>query len=381
MKKTLTSRDIVSWSFVCSLLTLVLPHQAAAQFGPDPGPDPFPDLKMGGAISIISPANRSMFYVPADLPIYAYARDCLGPVAGVHFFAGTNDLGPAQRLPISTPPYAIPSYRFSRDQFSLVWSNPPIGDYALSAVATNLFRGHAATSAPVYISIRAAAPPATNQVGIVSVVATDPVAIAGTNCWSWRGPTNGLPSWTNRPAWGWFTNCGPKDAAFAVRRFGDCSHPLSVAYQTTGTATNGVQYAALPGWVTIPAGQSYALIPVVPIDDGKPDINRTVILTLTPPSLPATYTLGFPRSAAALIHDSYTLKPPTGMLPGGSFHLSADGPDGAWFHVEYSTGLGNWTPLCTNQVVNGAIDFVDPDAAANPARFYRAVPELSPPVR
>jgi hypothetical protein len=89
--------------------------------------------------------------------------------------------------------------------------------------------------------------------------------------------------------------------------------------------------------------------------------------------------LGVPRSAAALIIDSNLPRPITAMLPGGSFHLYADGPDGAWFHLEYSTDLLNWTPLCTNQVFNGAIDFVDPDAPANQHRFYRAVPETDPP--
>jgi len=39
----------------------------------------------------------------------------------------------------------------------------------------------------------------------------------------------------------------------------------------------------------------------------------------------------------------------------------------------------NWTPLCTNQVVNGQVDFVDPDAASLPQRFYRAVPDAGPP--
>ena len=39
----------------------------------------------------------------------------------------------------------------------------------------------------------------------------------------------------------------------------------------------------------------------------------------------------------------------------------------------------NWTPICTNQVVNGSIDFIDPDASTSPARFYRAVPEANPP--
>jgi hypothetical protein len=38
-----------------------------------------------------------------------------------------------------------------------------------------------------------------------------------------------------------------------------------------------------------------------------------------------------------------------------------------------------WTPICTNQVVNGSVDFVDPDTSTTQARFYRAVPESNPP--
>jgi hypothetical protein len=93
------------------------------------------------------------------------------------------------------------------------------------------------------------------------------------------------------------------------------------------------------------------------------------------------YVLGFPRTAAVMIIDSNGPRPSTGMLSGGSFHVNADGPDGAWFHVEYSTDLLGWTPLCTNQVINGAIDFVDPDAPADQIRLYRAVPEANAPVQ
>ena len=55
------------------------------------------------------------------------------------------------------------------------------------------------------------------------------------------------------------------------------------------------------------------------------------------------------------------------------------GPDAAWFHIEASTDLAKWTPVCTNQVVNGTIDFVDPDAQIGLLRFYRAMPEFDPP--
>ena len=47
-------------------------------------------------------------------------------------------------------------------------------------------------------------------------------------------------------------------------------------YDIGGTASNGVDYVALPGFVTIPPGERRALITIVPIDDGPPDVNKTV---------------------------------------------------------------------------------------------------------
>ena len=61
------------------------------------------------------------------------------------------------------------------------------------------------------------------------------------------------------------------------------------------------------------------------------------------------------------------------------FHLSASGPDGAWFRIEYSTNLRDWTAICNNQVIQGSIDFVDPDAQGDQTRLYRAVPVSGPP--
>jgi hypothetical protein len=153
---------------------------------------------------------------------------------------------------------------------------------------------------------------------------------------------------------------------------------LSVAYAIGGTATNGVDYVALPGTVTIPAGQPSAAITVVPLDDGPPDILRTVVLKLIADATGTNYLLGYPQTAGAIILDSQSPRAVTG-LTGAVFNLAAAGPDGAWFHVEYSSDMIHWTPICTNQVVNGCIDFVDPDAATNPARFYRTVPEAGAP--
>jgi hypothetical protein len=132
----------------------------------------------------------------------------------------------------------------------------------------------------------------------------------------------------------------------------------------------------LPGSVTVAAGERSAQITVVPIDDGPPDITSTVILKLKPNT---NYVIGFPPQAAAIILDSNRPILSSSVLPDLSFHMNATGPDGAWFHIESSSDLMNWTPLCTNQVVNGSIDFIDPDAQASQSRFYRAVPEAGPP--
>ncbi len=348
-----------------------------------------PPTNLPPAVRIISPPNGSVFHAPINIPIYAFAGDSDGFVSSVEFFAGSKSLGFGQRVPVAVPLASggivvggpVPPI-YPTNLFFLIWSNAPAGTYALTAVATDN-DGASTTSDPVKIAILPSPPPPTNRPPIVSIVATDPVAIEGTNCWVWRGETNSLPSWATWPTavCRFFTNCGPKTATFTVRRFGDTNDDLTVPYDIGGSASNGVDYVALPGSVTVPAGERRALITIVPIDDGPPDVNKTVILTLLPDMqmnpLPG-YVLGFPRRAAAIIIDHGPC-PATAMLPGGCFHLVTPGPDAAWFCVEYSTDLVNWTPVCTNQVIDGSIDFVDPDAASTQSRFYRAVPLNSPP--
>ena len=338
-------------------------------------------------VRITSPANHATFYAPVDVPIFAYARlpfvgylPTANSVSNVEFFANAIDLGSGVNLSATNRPILL--YKATpllSSLYCFVWTNAPIGSYALTAVAT-ASSGLSRTSAPVNITILATARN-TNPTDIVSIDAIDPVAIAGTNAYVWRGVTNATPTWTNwsGAAFQWFTNWGPKDALFAVKRFGDASSDLTVNYSIGGTTSNGVDYAALPGFVTIPAGSAYALIPIVPIDTGTSNVSKTVVLTLTPSTnTTPDYIVGFPPRAAALIWENW-LRPPSAVLPDGSFHLTATGPDGAWFYIQYSTDLVNWLPVCTNQVFQGSIDFVDPDAPKDSSRFYRAIPVANAP--
>jgi Bacterial Ig domain/Calx-beta domain len=345
-------------------------------------------------IRIISPPNGAVFRAPINLPLLAFFTypHGSGDWAGVGFYDGTNFLGTAYPVATTTPlpvtpgsptpvPVPVSPTALPTNIYELVWTNAPVGNHVVTAEAgggnSNSFVVWRIVSSPVNITILPPLPPPTNRPPIVSIVATDPVAIEGTNSWIWRGETNSPPTWAAWPTavCRCYTNCAPKTATFTVRRLGDTNDDLTVNYDIGGTASNGVDYVALPGFVTIPAGDRHALITVVPIDDGPPDANKTVVLTLmASTNTPPDYWLGFPRRAAAVIIDSNGPRPETGMLPGHWFHLAMPGPDAAWFAIEYSTNLANWTPICTNQVIDGSIDFVDPDAASSQSRFYRAVP-------
>jgi len=334
-------------------------------------------------VRITSPANNAVFRSPLNLPIVASARDpyftpFLGLsnlVTNVEFFAGTEDLGAGHRLTQLRPFIALSL----SNQFELVWTNPAAGSYPLTAVATDR-AGVSSTSPAVNITILPPTPPATNLPDIVSIVATDPIAVAGTNAWFWYGPTHSIPTWTNWPPTNGqsFTNWGPKDALFTVNRHGSPAADLVVDYSISGTASNGTDYATLPGTVTISAGASSAFIMIVPVDNGVAPA-KTVVLTLTPSTnVPPGYLVGFPSRAEALILENW-LRPLPYLVSDGSFNYNGPGPDGAWYRADWSSDLLNWIPLCTNQVFQGSINFLDADALANPLRYYRIVPLDGPP--
>lgn len=107
---------------------------------------------------------------------------------------------------------------------------------------------------------------------------------------------------------------GPADAArFTVTRDDDFGRDLVVNYAMGGAATNGADYAALSGRVTIPKGASSATFSAVPIDDAANEGRETVTATLTPG---ATYALGAPSQMTGLaaISDNDNLPAGTAVI-------------------------------------------------------------------
>lgn len=355
--------------------------------GPPPPPNPL-------SIHIISPPNGSVFFAPVDIPLLAYVgHPTNSGVGSVQFFdGGTNSIGFGQPVPLpepvatNNPSGSTAPFNDTNHLFCLVWTNPPVGPHVLTADAYVSFPNNNVlvklTSPPVDITVFPSPPPPTNRPAVVNIVATDPVAVEGTDTWSWMGETNSPATWAAWPSavCRCFTNFGPKTATFTVHRFGETNDDLKVNYDISGSASNGVDYLALPGYVNVPAGERSAMITIVPIDDGPPDVTSTVILTLdASTNVPPDYVVGFPRRAAAIIIDPPGPCPMATALPDKCFRLSRPGPDGAWFCIESSSDLANWTAICTNQVVNGSVDFIDPDAPGYSGRYYRVVPLANVP--
>jgi hypothetical protein len=185
------------------------------------------------------------------------------------------------------------------------------------------------------------------------------------------------PSLSNSVYW---TNiyCGTNTATFEVRRSGLTNDALTVFYSIGGTANNGVDYVALPGTVTIPAGRRAAQIVIVPVDDKLVEGNETVILSLTvPPTaniLPPQYQIGSPGRAGAVILDNDYVLAPVTRLSDGSVHVYLPATSGSGYRLESSSDLGTWNSCLTTIIDGDGMHYIDPNASVS-FRFYRLVPE------
>jgi len=87
---------------------------------------------------------------------------------------------------------------------------------------------------------------------------------------------------------------------FTFTRTGQTTEPLTVAYSTGGTAQQGIDFVALPGIVTIPAGASSAQVLVEIRSDSSSEGPETVTLSLING---AEYSTRAPVSASGTITD------------------------------------------------------------------------------
>ncbi|HTD67271.1 MAG TPA: hypothetical protein VK846_12145, partial [Candidatus Limnocylindria bacterium] len=279
-------------------------------------------------------------HAPANIHIVAQALDPDGWVTQVEFFANSNSLGViTQNFIVEPPPGQLQT-------FDLRWTSVPVGDYILTAVATDN-HGETACSEPVKIRVVN-----TPSIPTVTIVARDSYAREGQ-------PTN--------------------TATFRIHR--DCctNSALTVWYEISGTASNGADYVSIGNSVTISAGRYSTPVVIVPVDDARPEAIETVILQLQQPPTGSpilTYHIGQPEAAAAIIVDNDRPMPVSQRLLDGLVHLCVPAVDGTCYRIEASTDLANWEVVCRNTVTGNTIHFVEPRSRELARRFYRVVPDV-----
>ncbi len=137
------------------------------------------------------------------------------------------------------------------------------------------------------------------------------------------------------------TEQGLTTGALTVARTGSPDAPLTVRFNVGGTATAGADFADPGASVTIPIGQSSALVTVTPLADTLAEGSETVVFTL---AADAAYTVGTAASATVSIADQ-----PADDWRRQKFGANAGNPaiagdaadpdgDGASNLLEYTTG-------------------------------------------
>ena len=300
------------------------PGNAAVTIADNDRPDNSPPK-----VAIVKPETGDQFRARADIPIVVQAVDEDGWVGRVEFFANGRSIGVQEIYFIIAPPPG------QLQRFSMVWSNVPPGDYALTALATD-DHGVSTESRPVKIEVIEAP-----VIPVVNIVATDAFAREGNP---------------------------PNTAAFRIRRSGETNAPLTVHFAILGTAENGVDYTRIESSVTIPAGRRTTRVLITPLDDRRVERIETVILRL---QHAAVYNVGRWSCAGVIIVDNDYPRPGPICLPDRTFHCRIDGVNGQCYRLEFSDNLKDWESLDPNIVVDDAIHHLDCDAPDRKARFFR----------
>ena len=113
---------------------------------------------------------------------------------------------------------------------------------------------------------------------------------------------------------------GREPGRFVISRSGDLSTSLQVNYLLAGTATNGVDFATLPGFVVIPAGEDSVSIDCLALADGLTEPAESVVLQLASST---AYNVSAPAAATVWIEDESI--PMVTLTPAGANALVEGG--------------------------------------------------------
>ena len=131
------------------------------------------------------------------------------------------------------------------------------------------------------------------------------------------------------------------------------SDPLTISYNVGGTATPGQDYEALPGFVTIPPGQTVATIPLNILETAN--AGNTVEVAFQPPegyevsSQPGVYAITANDIPVAYVPQTVSIAP----APGTNNTLTPGATDEAFVIRRSGGSVGNSSPLTVTYTVSG----------------------------
>jgi hypothetical protein len=218
-------------------------------------------------LDIAAPTNGSHLLFASTIQLSALAVNTQNEVYGpVEFYAGDQFIARSTVTATTQPATpGLPSVHTAH------WTNPPVGQYALTA-RTRLSFSQSITSPPVNVTVDAPTFP---------VVSLETFPLQNPQAREFCPP-----------------NLDCAYPSFVVRRSGPTNADLSVYLSYSGTATAGADYPSLPGSLVIPAGRDAAFLMLVPNDDTLVEGPETVIATFT--AVPAPY-IQDPNHASATI--------------------------------------------------------------------------------
>lgn len=145
--------------------------------------------------------------------------------------------------------------------------------------------------------------------------------------------------------------CGQGILTF--ERDGLSNSPTVIAFQISGTATNGIDYNTIPDSVVIPAGQTSVTLPITAINDGLAEGVETLILTLSSSVSPCANSTT--QSIVLTISDALPLSVvatgDTTLVCPDAVPLTATATGGmGGYQYQWSNGAGTGSPVSVSPV-------------------------------
>jgi hypothetical protein len=196
-----------------------------------------------GALEIAVP-RTGMAYRSGESVVLLAALSFSNVIDTVDFYTGNIRIGSAAPVGATN---GLAFYRFA-------WNNPPGESNIIVTARAAQPGGIQLTSSPVHIGILGQTPPSMVRIRVIT-----------------PDPASAVPDADY--AFGYFE----------ISRGGSTAQDLPVYYTVSGSATAGLDYERLQGYVVIGAGRTTAKIPIEAIDDAIAEQTETVILTLVPP--------------------------------------------------------------------------------------------------